>query len=212
MACIGASRCLFVYFNSFHFRSCCKQTRGLQDVYRHFGAFFLFMAIANYKMNFYEANRMLPVSLVLITSTCFMMALYFTNHQRTAEDRWFHVFHRRSPVRVWELAAAGRRWIPARRREIRFQHLCRPNSLPTKVRKSFSVELDKNKVQGAIGKGQCPLCHAFHEGMLGERAPNLDRSSGASKQKRLEDPKYHQGKSGCSRLRPKRSLSWFRHR
>ena len=32
----------------------------------------------------------------------------------------------------------------------------------------------KNKEQGAIGKGQCPLCHAFHAGMLGERAPNLN--------------------------------------
>ena len=42
-------------------------------------AFLLFMAIANYKMNFFAESRLLPVSLVLITSTAFMMALYFTN-------------------------------------------------------------------------------------------------------------------------------------
>ena len=41
--------------------------------------FLLFMAIANYKMNFFEESRLLPVSLVLITCTAFMMALYFTN-------------------------------------------------------------------------------------------------------------------------------------
>ena len=27
--------------------------------------------------------------------------------------------------------------------------------------------------QGAVGKGQCPLCHGFQEGQLSERAPNL---------------------------------------
>jgi hypothetical protein len=43
------------------------------------GAMLLFMAIANYKMNFFEESRLLPVSLVLITSMTFMMALYFTN-------------------------------------------------------------------------------------------------------------------------------------
>lgn len=40
---------------------------------------FLFMAIANYKTNFYGESRLLPVSLVMITVTTFVMALYFTN-------------------------------------------------------------------------------------------------------------------------------------
>ena len=39
----------------------------------------LFMAIANYKNNFFAESRLLPVSLVLITATTFMMALYFSN-------------------------------------------------------------------------------------------------------------------------------------
>ncbi len=43
------------------------------------GALLMFMAIANYKMNFFGESRLLPVSLVLITSMTFMMALYFTN-------------------------------------------------------------------------------------------------------------------------------------
>ena len=50
--------------------------------------------------------------------------------------------------------------------------------------------IGQNKVQGAIGKGQCPLCHAFHEGMLGERAPNLDGLPERAGKERLEDPKY----------------------
>ena len=43
-------------------------------------AFMLLLAIAHYKGSFYEANRMLPVSLVLITALCFMMGIYFPNH------------------------------------------------------------------------------------------------------------------------------------
>jgi len=42
-------------------------------------AFLLFIAIANYKNNFYGENRLLPVSLVMITATAFVLALYFSN-------------------------------------------------------------------------------------------------------------------------------------
>ena len=53
--------------------------------------------------------------------------------------------------------------------------------------------IGKSKVQGAVGRGQCPLCHAALEGMLDERAPNL---FGATKRasERLKDPRYHLGK------------------
>ena len=44
------------------------------------GACLLLLAIAHYKGSFYEANRMLPVSLVLITAMCFMLGIYFPNH------------------------------------------------------------------------------------------------------------------------------------
>ena len=49
------------------------------------------------------------------------------------------------------------------------------------------------KVPGAVGRGQCTLCHATLEGMLAERAPNL---FGATKRSsdRLKDPRYHLGK------------------
>lgn len=49
------------------------------------------------------------------------------------------------------------------------------------------------KVQGAVGRGQCTLCHATLERQLGERAPNL---FGATKRasERLKDPRYHLGK------------------
>jgi WD40-like Beta Propeller Repeat/Tetratricopeptide repeat len=50
-----------------------------------------------------------------------------------------------------------------------------------------------SKIQGAIGKAQCPLCHGFQEGMLGERAPNLFKVYSRAEE-RLQDPRYHLGK------------------
>src|SRR5689334_8147844 len=52
--------------------------------------------------------------------------------------------------------------------------------------------LGRSKIQGAIGRGQCPLCHTTSEGMSEERAPNL---FGATKRasERLKDPRYHLG-------------------
>ena len=37
----------------------------------------LMIAVAHYKGSFYEANRMLPASLVIITAMCFMLGIYF---------------------------------------------------------------------------------------------------------------------------------------
>ena len=53
--------------------------------------------------------------------------------------------------------------------------------------------IGKSKDRGAVGRGQCPLCHSALEGMLNERAPNL---FGATKRasERLKDPRYHLGK------------------
>ena len=42
-------------------------------------AFMAFIAIANYKTNFYGESRLLPVSLVMITMATFIASLYFTN-------------------------------------------------------------------------------------------------------------------------------------
>ena len=53
--------------------------------------------------------------------------------------------------------------------------------------------IGQSKVQGAVGRGMCPLCHAFNGNTLAERAPDLrgvtDRAPG-----RLKDPRYHVGK------------------
>ena len=156
-------------------------------------AFMLLLAIAHYKGSFYEANRMLPVSLVLITAMCFMMGIYFPNQAALLKIGGFMFF-----------VAAGLsgygNWLPQveggfapKEEKLQYEAMT-VQQLADEGEKIIFGGIGQNKVQGAIGKGQCPLCHAFHKGMLGERAPNLDGLPERAAKERLQDPKYSKGK------------------
>jgi cytochrome c2 len=155
-------------------------------------AFLMFMAIANYKSNFYGENRLLPVSLVMITATAFMMALYFTNLGALLKIGGFMFF-------VAAFLSGYGNWLPQveggfppKEEKLDFASMS-PQQLADEGEKIIFGGIGKNKEQGAIGKGQCPLCHAFHAGMLGERAPNLMGLPERAAKERLEDPKYSKG-------------------
>lgn len=153
----------------------------------------LMVAIAHYKGSFYEANRMLPVSLVIITATCFMMGIYFPSQAALLKIGGFMF-----------LVAAGLsgygNWLPQveggfpPKEETKDFSSLSAQQLADEGEKIIFGGIGKNTEQGAVGKGQCPLCHAFHAGMLGERAPNLQGLPGRAGKERLEDPKYSMGK------------------
>ena len=156
-------------------------------------AFLLFIAISNYKSNFYGENRLLPVSLVMITATAFMMALYFTNLGALLKIGGFMFF-------VAAFLSGYGNWLPQveggfppKEEKLDFSSMS-AQQLADEGEKIIFGGIGKNKEQGAIGKGQCPLCHAFHAGMLGERAPNLMGLPERAGKERLEDPKYSKGK------------------
>ncbi|MBX3303429.1 MAG: nitric oxide reductase, partial [Nitrospira sp.] len=151
---------------------------------------FLFMAIANYKTNFYGESRLLPVSLVMITVTTFVMALYFTNLSALLKIGGFMFF-------VAAFLSGYGNWLPQVEggfppveEKVTWDTMS-TQQLADKGEELIFGGVGKNKEQGAIGKGQCPLCHAFHAGMLGERAPNL--LGLPTRKERLEDPKYSKG-------------------
>jgi hypothetical protein len=152
--------------------------------------FLLFMAIANYKTNFYGESRLLPVSLAMITATTFIMALYFTNLSALLRIGGFMFF-------VAAFLSGYGNWLPQVEggfppvEEKKTWDSMTPQQLADEGEKIIFGGVGKNKEQGAIGKGQCPLCHAFHAGMLGERAPNL--LGLPTRKERLEDPKYSKG-------------------
>lgn len=150
--------------------------------------FLLFIAIANYKMNFYGESRLLPVSLVMITVTTFVMALYFTNLGALLKIGGMMFF-------IAAFLSGYGNWLPQVEggfppvEEKKTWDSMTSQQLADEGEKIIFGGVGKNKEQGAIGKGQCPLCHAFHAGMLGERAPNLLGVLERGKE-RIADPKY----------------------
>jgi len=156
-------------------------------------AFMLMLAVAHYKGSFYEANRMLPVSLVLITALCFMMGVYFPNNAAMLRigGFMFLIASGLSGYGNWLPQVEG--GFPPPDVKLVFDAMT-PQQLADEGEKIIFGGIGKNKEQGAVGKGQCPLCHAFHAGMLGERAPNLLNLPERAGKERLEDPKYSKGK------------------
>jgi cytochrome c2 len=153
----------------------------------------LMIAIAHYKGSFYEANRMLPASLVLITAMCFMLGIYFPSQAALLNigGFMFLVAAGLSGYGNWLPQVEG--GFPPAEVKLDFASMS-AQQLADEGEKIIFGGIGKNKEQGAVGKGQCPLCHAFHAGMLGERAPNLQGLPERAGKERLEDPKYSMGK------------------
>lgn len=153
----------------------------------------LFMAIANYKVNFYGESRLLPMSLAMVTALAFMMGIYFTNLAALLKIGGFMFFVAAalSGYGNWLPQVEG--GFPPKEEKLDFSSMS-AQQLADEGEKIIFGGIGKNKEQGAIGKGQCPLCHAFHAGMLGERAPNLLGLPERSGKERIEDPKYSKGK------------------
>lgn len=163
------------------------------------------IAIANYKVNFFGESRLLPVSLVMITVLAFMMGLYFANVSALLKigGFMFLVAAGLSGYGNWLPQVEG--GFPPPEVKLQFDAMTK-EQLADEGEKIIFGGIGQSKVQGAIGKGQCPLCHGFNEGFLSERAPNLFGIPERSKQ-RLDDPRYHKGKPGDRDTVEKESFS-----
>ncbi len=151
--------------------------------------FLVFIAISNYTYNFENNPGMLPVSLVMITAMAFIMGLYFINISALMKIGGFMFF-------VAAALSGYGNWLPQVEGgfpppvvKLDFQSMS-PQQLGDEGEKIIFGGIGQSKTQGAIGKGQCPLCHGFQQGFLSERAPNLfgipDRAA-----ERLKEPNYH---------------------
>ena len=202
LALIG---CLFVY-SLVSIKDAAAKKRSLFKLFIGLiAACMLLIAIAHYKGSFYEANRMLPVSLVLITSLAFMMGVYFPNHAAMLRigGFMFLVAAGLSGYGNWLPQVEG--GFPPKEEKLQWEAMT-SQQLADEGEKIIFGGIGKNKEQGAVGKGQCPLCHAFHAGMLGERAPNLLGLIDRAGKERLEDPKYSKGKPAAREYAQKESF------
>jgi cytochrome c2 len=158
----------------------------------------IFIAIANYATNFNDESvgapgepRFLPVSLVMFTVACFTMAMYFKGVRVLLQIGGFMFFVAAG------LAGFGN-WLPQvkadpppaeeQTADVRQMSVQERADLGEKI---IFGAVGASNTQGAIGKGQCPLCHGFQKGFLSERAPNL---FGIPKRalEQMKDPRYSQ--------------------
>lgn len=152
-------------------------------------AFLVLIAISNYTHNFENNPGMLPVSLVMITAMSFIMGLYFLNISALMKIGGFMFF-------VAAALSGYGNWLPQVEGgfpppvvKLDFQSMS-PQQLGDEGEKIIFGGIGQSKTQGAIGKGQCPLCHGFQKGFLSERAPNLFGIP-ARASERLKEPNYH---------------------
>jgi len=152
----------------------------------------LFIAIANYKINFFAESRLLPVSLVMITAMSFMMALYYSKVSALLKigGFMFLVAAALSGYGNWLPQVEG--GFPPKEEKLEFSSMT-SQQLADEGEKIIFGGIGQSSVQGAIGKGQCPLCHGFQKGFLSERAPNLFGLPERAEKERLTDPNYHKG-------------------
>jgi len=135
-------------------------------------AVLLLIAIVNYKGNFGTNDGNLPISLVMITTLTFLMGVYFKNVSALMRIGGFMFFVAAalSGYGNWLPQVEG--GFPPPEVKLDFQSMS-GQQLGDEGEKIIFGGLGQSKVQGAIGKGQCPLCHGFNQGFLSERAPNL---------------------------------------
>lgn len=149
----------------------------------------LFLAIANFKINFFENTRLLPVSLALVTVLTFVMALYFNRVAPLMRIGGFMFL-------VAAALSGYGNWLP----QVEGGFAPTPDPKPERpmtTLKEFAAYGEKvifgPKEGVGNGKGQCALCHGFFQDSLSERAPNLlgipERAA-----KRLKDPRYKSGR------------------
>ncbi len=154
-----------------------------------FCMFLVFIAVSNYTHNFVNNSGMLPISLVMITIMAFVAGMYFPNVGALMKIGGFMFF-------VAAALSGYGNWLPQVEGgfpppvvKLDFASMS-PQQLGDEGEKIIFGGIGQSRTQGAIGKGQCPLCHGFQKGFLSERAPNLfgvpDRAT-----ERLKEPAYH---------------------
>ncbi len=180
---------LLVYFQASISDPVKKKRASFQTIIGILCAFLAFIAISNYTHNFHGESRLLPISLVMITVMAFIMGLYFPNISALMKIGGFMFFVAAalSGYGNWLPQVEG--GFPPPEVKLDFQSMS-AQQLGDEGEKLIFGGIGQSKTQGAIGKGQCPLCHGFQQGFLSERAPNLygipDRSP-----ERLKEANYH---------------------
>ncbi len=195
---------LLVYFQATIKDPVTKKRATFQTAIGILCMFLVLIAVSNYTANFNAATGMLPVSLVMITAMAFIMGLYFPNISALMKIGGFMFF-------VASALSGYGNWLPQVEGgfpppvvKLDFQSMS-AQQLGDEGEKLIFGGIGQSKTQGAIGKGQCPLCHGFQKGFLSERAPNLFGIP-ARAAEQLKAPTYHMNDAASRTTEQKESF------
>lgn len=144
------------------------------------------LAVILAKQHVLEASHLLALALTALAATSFLTALYFDRFRAVLRSAGLILF-------VTAATASCANWLPQSKGgyptpEVKLDvDNMTPQQLADEGEKIIFGGIRQSKVEGAIGKGQCPPCHAFYPDgpeYLEERAPNL---WGITARKRLHD-------------------------
>jgi hypothetical protein len=130
------------------------------------------LAITLAKQHVLEASYLLALALTALAATSFLTAVYF--------ERLRIVFRTAGIILAVSAATASyANWLPQAKSGYPTPEVkltlddMTPQQLADEGEKIIFGGIGKSKEQGAVGKGQCPLCHAFFSEQSSERSPNL---------------------------------------
>lgn len=141
------------------------------------------LAVTLAKQHVLESSHLLALALTALAAISFFTALYF--------ERLRIVFRTAGIILAVSAATASyANWLPQAKGGYPTPEVkltaddMTPQQLADEGEKIIFGGIGQSTVQGAIGKGQCPLCHTFFSEQTSERSPNL---WGITARKRLHD-------------------------
>jgi len=153
----------------------------------------LCLAIALSKHYFLATSHFVALALAMLAASSFLVGLYFEKAKPLMKVTGLMLL-------VTAASASYGNWFPQNEggfsptKEVkRTVYDMTSQQLIDEGEKIIFGGIGQNNTQGAIGRGQCPLCHLFQKDMLSNRAPNLYGITGTASE-RLKDPRYHLGK------------------
>lgn len=133
---------------------------------------FLTVAVAISALHFSQTTALLPVSLVTLAGSSLLLGIYLHPPRPLlkAMGCMCLVLAALSGFGNWVPQVEGGFPPEESKRDV---YTMTPLQLADEGEKIIFGGIGQSKVQGAIGKGQCPLCHSFTKGWISHRAPNL---------------------------------------
>ena len=132
----------------------------------------LFLAIANYKLHFSTETSLLPLSLVLMAILTYLLGVNFCKVGPLLRIGafMFLVSAGVSGFGNWLPQVEGGFPTPEVTLDVYSMTI---QQIADEGEKLIFGGIGQNRIWGAIGKAQCPLCHTFHPDRPSKRAPNL---------------------------------------